>query len=42
MRRLTSSVCGVWLAVVLGVQAASAQDTGQNRGMALLEEAAAR
>jgi outer membrane lipoprotein-sorting protein len=42
MRRVTKELCGALLAVVCGVQAASAQDSGQTRGMALLEEAAAR
>jgi len=42
MRRITRGLSGALLAAVCGVQAASAQDGGQNEGMALLEEAAAR
>ena len=42
MRRATRGLCGALLAVLGGVQAASAQDNGDGRGMVLLEEAAAR
>jgi chaperone LolA len=42
MRWVTKGLCGALLAVVCGVQAASAQDGGDTRGMALLEQAAAR